>query len=463
MSDSLFSEFEGVSYDRWKQQAIKDLKGKDFDQTLVWRSLEGLDIQPYYEHSFTENQALDQIHSAQTKAKLGWQNREVVLVTDAKAANQQALAALQSGASALLFDLSRQPLANVSLTHLLDKIKLSEYPVYFRLNHQTVELVNALSKVIGYHPKGGLYDDPLAQWMTDGNWHEDTWTQLAVALRQTTEWTSFGVVGIEGNVFHDAGASAAEEMAFALASGITVIDHLSHEGLKPSEIAPKLEFRLAVGTDYFVEIAKLRAFRYLWGRIAQAWGFEPSVSLYASSSWFYTAAATPYTNMLRGTTEAMSAVVGGCDALSILPYDAAYGHGSEFSRRIARNISLILRDESYLDKTLDPAAGSYYLDQLTLQLSQKAWRLLEQVEAYGGLIPAFEQGFVQSQIKQTRETRLAQLQRGGSVMVGVNKFRHDDAPLPSPTEAVPNAHQAAPRVELLPSVRLSAALENTDS
>jgi methylmalonyl-CoA mutase len=460
MNDSLFGDFQGVSFEQWKQQAIKDLKGKDFEESLVWHTLEGVAVAPYYSSEGADNQALEAIRLAQYKAKSGWENREILPATDAKWANQQGVEALKNGADALLFDLSRQPLANISVKHLLDKIKLAEHPVYFKLNHQTVELSNTLLSILGYYPKGGIYDDPIAQWMTDGDWHEDAWTQLAVALRSTAHWPHFKVVGIDGSVFHQAGASVVQEIAFTLASAITHLDKLSDEGLAPHDVANKMELRLSVGTDYFIEIAKIRALRYLWLRIAQEWGFEVPAAVYATSSLYNTAAVSPYTNMLRATTEAMSAVVGGCNALSVLPYDAAFGDGSEFSRRIARNVPLVLREESYLDKTLDPAAGSYYLEQLTLMLAEQSWALLGAVEEQGGLIAAFEQNFVQTHIRQAHDAKLQRLHSGVGVMVGVNKFRHDDTNTPSVADNPPPPLGKA-AIELLPSLRLSAELERT--
>ncbi|MFN4147002.1 MAG: methylmalonyl-CoA mutase family protein, partial [Runella sp.] len=197
---------------------------------------------------------------------------------------------------------------------------------------------------------------------------------------------------------------------------------------KVEEILPKMYFSVSIGTNYFMEIAKLRALRFLWRRIANQWTQEvPYTPIHAFTSTFYDAALTPNTNMLRATTEAMSAVVGGGDLLSVHAYDFVFQTPDDFSERIARNISLLLKEESYLGKTSDPAAGSYYIENLTAQLVEKAWGLFLEVESKGGVMAAFEQNFIQEQIENTFQKRLAALQSNERIMVGVNKFQFDQA------------------------------------
>lgn len=463
MNFSLFDSFEPSSYEQWKQQAIKDLKGKDFEQTLLWDTIEGFSVQPYFDSENIESLIVEKVQQAQGRnvqwQKGGWSVREKVLILDEKKANIQAIQSIQAGADVITFVLDNRSLASISLVKLLDKIKLSETPVYFKVYHQSVELVNTLKKIIGYHPKGGIVDDTLAQWMQNGDWHEDCWTQKAVAIRQTSEWTNFKVLTISSHHFHNAGANATQELAFLLASVVTYLDKLSDEGLTIEEIVSNIELSVSVGTDYFMEIAKLRTLRYLMGSILQSFGYQVSnVSIHASTSTYYDAAITPYTNMLRATTEAMSAALGGCDALSVHAYDATFSESSDFAQRIARNVSAVLKEESYLDKAIDPAAGSYYVENLTLQLAQNAWTLFQEVEKMGGIVEAFKQNFVQDQIQKTSELRQANTESGKSIMVGVNKFRFDEEPFQKniPDELI---SFEKPAFKLLKNIRLSESFE----
>lgn len=463
MTQSLFDSFEPSSYEQWKQQAIKDLKGKNFEQTLLWSTIEGFSVEPYYDSEVLENLIVEKIQQVQNKnVQLpigGWSIREDVWVENEKIANNQAIQAIEGGADAITFGLDGRSLATVNLVKLLDKIKLSETSTYFKLNHQTVELINSLKKIIGYYPKGGVVDDTLAQWMQNGDWHEDCWTQKAVAIRQTSEWSNFKVLNISSHHFHNAGANATQELAFLLASVVTYLDKLSDEGLTIEEIVANTELSVSIGTDYFMEIAKVRALRYLMNNVFQSFDNQCfNVNIHASTSTFYDAAITPYTNMLRATTEAMSAILGGCDSLTIHAYDATFSESSDFARRIARNVSAVLKEESYLDKTIDPAAGSYYVENLTLQLAQNAWALFQEVESRGGIVEAFKQNFVQDAIQKTRENRQANLESGKSVMVGVNKFRFDEEPFekPAPDELV---SFEKPTFKLLKNTRLAEDFE----
>ena len=208
-----------------------------------------------------------------------------------------------------------------------------------------------------------------------------------------------------------------------------------------------------------MEIAKLRALRFLWQRVQMGWGIEPKIAyVHAQTSTFYDAAITPNTNLLRATTEAMSAVIGGCDALTVHAYDSTFRTPDEFSERIARNISILLKEESYLDKTLDPAAGSYFLENLTQQLAEAAWSLFLEVEEKGGLLAAFEQDFIQNKIKQNATETLAALQQGTRVMVGVNKFRVDEE-VPVKYAPTPETVNEAVSFKLLHPQRIAQTFE----
>ncbi|AEI51936.1 methylmalonyl-CoA mutase family protein [Runella slithyformis] len=457
MRSSLFSEFSPTDKNAWTQQVLKDLKGKDFDTTLRWHTPEGFVVEPYYTDEDVPEAPVASMQAAQQK-KVGWLTRPVVVYKNERVTNAEMLSLLQKGADALTLDLRGVSLETVDLMKLLNGLKLSDTPVFFQTNGRTAELVRGLQSFIAYQMKGGAADDGLAEWMTTGHLSETYFDELAALCTAVKDSPHFKTICAGSHVFHNAGANAAQELAFTLASAVTYVDKLTDAGLSAEEAFSKLYFSVSIGTNYFMEIAKLRALRYLWQRVQTSWGGEPkTVYLHAQTSTYYDAAITPNTNFLRATTESMSAVIGGCDALTVHAYDAVFRQPDEFSERIARNVSVLLKEEGHLDKTLDPAAGSYFLENLTQQVADSAWTLFLEVEAKGGLCAAFEQNFIQDQIEQNAQSTLSALQQGMRVMVGVNKFRVDEEPLKSIVEPKPVA--SAVPYRLLKNQRIAQTFE----
>lgn len=461
MNLPLFSEFSPASKEIWKQQTLKDLKGKDFEATLFWKTAEGIVVEPYYAAEDLVDERFVEIQACQVK-NTGWFNQPQVEVGEEKATNAQLKALLQKGVDALTLDLTKNQ--KIELTKLLDWIKLSETPVFFQTGGREVATVSELLRFIPYQMKGGLADDGLARWTQTGELSATYFEELANCIRHTQTSPQFRTVCVSSHAFHNAGATIAQELAFTLSSAVTYLDKLTDEGLSVEDILLKVYFSLSIGTNYFLEIAKLRALRYLWERISGQFLKEVDTSLrrancyiHAQTSTFYDAATTPNTNMLRATTEAMSAVMGGCDALTVHAYDAVFQESDEFSERIARNISILLKGESYLDKTIDPAAGSYYLENLTLQLADAAWALFLAIEEKGGFMEAIAQNFIQDAIEENFQQMLKALEEGKRVMVGVNKFRFDDGTVVIPPAIDEKPIQSA--FKLLVNHRIAQSFE----
>ena len=433
MNQPLFSDFSPSNKEAWKQQTSKDLKGKDFEQTLFWQTAEGFTLEPYYTAEDLTDPRLEAVRAAQS-AQMGWLNQPLVVFENEPQTNAKTIAALQKGADAILLDLSHCDLTTISFPKLLHGIKLSDVPVVFKTNGQSSQLMAALQNFIPYQMKGGLADDGLARWTQTGQLPNDFFEQVAATLKNAESSPAFRTIGVESHAFHNAGANAVQELACVLGVAVEYLDKLTDLGLSVEQILPKLYFSLSVGTNYFMEIAKQRALRYLWNEVSlrfKVQSLSPTlytlhptpVFLHAQTATFYNAAAAPYTNLLRASTEAMSAVMGGTDALTVLPYNEISGQADEFAERIARNISVLLKEESHLDKTTDPAAGSYYLENLTLQLIDAAWALFLEVENRGGFVVAFEQNFVQDQIEKSFQSQAEAMQTGEAVMVGVNRYQ----------------------------------------
>ncbi|MEZ0539084.1 methylmalonyl-CoA mutase family protein [Fibrella arboris] len=435
--------FAPASLADWHAQVQKDLKDSHVYESLRWASPEGFTVEPYYTDTGIEPQQLAFLQAAQ-KSTPGWLNvpEYTVLPGSEKQLNATLRNALATGADALLLTIPRadspsqsvgtQHPAGVSLPHLLDGIKLSDTPVFFRLGTGVDEplFLHALQQVAPYQLRGGMLSASSTAHPAAGG---SPITSLFDTIGRSNESPNFRVISISSHDFHTAGATATQELAFTLARLTETYSQLLQSGLTVDQLIPKTLLSVSVGTSYFIEMAKLRALRVLVARSYPATTSQ-AVLVHGQTSTFYEATATPYTNLLRATTEAMAAVLGGADALTVRPYDAVLavphpGTSSEFSERIARNVSTLLKAESYLDKVTDPAAGSYYIENLTHQLVEAAWTLYQQVQAMGGFTKAREAGYVQQALDRAYDAKVTAI-RMGRVLVGVTKFRHDEAPPP---------------------------------
>lgn len=457
MNLPLFSEFSSADKAAWKQQAVKDLKGKDFNANLQWVTAEGLVVEPYYAAEDLTDRRLSEVQSVQQRP-IGWLNQPVIFYENEKETNAKMKAVLQRGGDALLLDFGTAKVEEIEFSKLFDGIKLSDIAVYFQTNGQETSVLAALQKFIPYQMKGGFAEDGLARWIITGESPDAYFEELLTLIKMTQSSPQFRTVCVSSSPFHNAGANAVQELAFTLASAVTYLDKLTDLGLTAEEVITKLYFSVSVGTNYFMEIAKLRALRYLWEKVSlqftvyslqfsagrgglvgleveqQTENRKPQTAttyIHAQTSTFYSSAITPDSNMLRDTTEAMSAVIGGCNALTVHAYDESLKTPDDFSERIARNISTLLKEEAHLDKAVDPAAGSYYIEHLTLQLVDAAWALFLEVEEKGGLMAAFEENFIQNLIEENFEATLASLQTNKRVMIGVNKFRVEEEVKPN--------------------------------
>ena len=434
MTDNLFQNFQTHTKALWKEQVFKDLKGKDFNDTLLWNVDGNVMIESYYTTEDTAGIPLQSVQAPQNqRVNHSWLYREKLELVSEKECNQLIMNSLQAGANSFLIDNSGVFDRQIEVKELLRNIKLSDTPFFFKVENNALALVNSLQQIAPYQWKGGINHDALALWMCKGIWHENHWSDLGQILRIVQHHPQFKCVIINSHHFHNSGANIGQELAYTLASAIETIDRLSEQNFTLPEIVQKIEFSISIGTNYFAEIAKIRALKMLWFQILRdGYGMAineiPPIYVHCETSSFYNATVTPHTNMLRATTEAMSAIIGGCDALSIRAYDETFQESDDFSRRIARNISIILKEESYFDKVIDPSAGSYFIENLTFKIAQEAMKLLQDVENQGGIMEAFQKNFIQNEIKKNFEGKENDLISGKSTMVGVNKFRYDEVP-----------------------------------
>lgn len=415
--ESLFaSQFPAANVSDWRQQVEKELKAPPYE-SLRWPTPDGFTLEPYYTAEDLAQLPLAAIQVAQ-KQTPGWLNTPERVISAEKTDNIALRDSLSRGADALVLMLPKK----LDLAQLLNNIKLSDTPVFFRFDSQSginaTDFIRTLKTIAPYQLKGGLLTNT-------GNTAEVT--------RLTADSPQFRTICASSHVFHNAGATATQELAFTLAALADSYDTLTNAGLTIDKLIPKTLFSISVGISYFYEIAKLRALRVLFQRFFSAYDLSPPGGpvtthnlplIHAQTSTFYDSTATPYTNLLRASTEAMAAVIGGCDVLTIHPYDTVLGQSTDpaFSERIARNVSVLLKDESYLDKVADPSAGSYYIENLTHELIESSWALFLDVEKRGGLAKA--NGFVSAKIEQSYRAGVEAV-RNGKVLVGVTKYRLD--------------------------------------
>ncbi len=432
MKKQLFNNFNSHSNEKWQQQVINDLKGKDFDETLNFIFEENIKIKSYYDPEDLNGKPLNYIQQSQIQGTTkSWNYREIIRYKSEKETNLLIISLLEAGADCFLVDFNGVFEMEFEVKKLLRNIKISDTHFFFKVENNALNLVKELQIIAPYHWKGGLFNDILGRYFSTGIYDIGQWETMGQILGIVQNFSSFKTLIINGNIFHNSGANVAQELAYTLASAIETIDKISEQNIRLPVIVQKLEFSISIGTNYFVEIAKIRALKFLWTKILmQGYGLEaqniPVISVHCVTSSFYEATVTPHTNMLRATTEAMSAIIGGCAALSVRAYDETFQESDEFSRRIARNISTILKEESYFDKVIDPSAGSYFIENLTFKIAEEAFQLLQNVEHRGGIVEAFKKNFIQNEIKANFEAKQDSLLKNESVMIGVNKFRHDE-------------------------------------
>jgi methylmalonyl-CoA mutase len=436
----LFSDFPPVSTEAWEAKINADLKGKDYERALVWRTYEGINVRPYYRRENLEglgylNALPGEFPFVRGNKKTGndWFIRQDIFVKDFAEANKKALNILGKGVNSLgfYFDCNTK-ITNDDLAVLLKDICLEAAEINFvcQCDNCNCALPFAEYVLAGNEDKtqiiGSAPLDPIGSFVLKGKLKTGAFDELKAAIEKTSELPQFRVIGVHGKFFANSGASIVQELAFALAQGVEYLTRLTDTGLSADEVAQNIKFNFGIGNNYFMEIAKLRTARLLWAQIVKS--FDPksdeSAKLIAHSETnsynktFY----DPYVNMLRTQTEAMSAVLGGADSITVLPFNAIFGDTTEFSERIARNQQILLKEEAHLDKIADPGAGSYYIENLTASLAEHAWNLFLQVQDKGGFVQAFKDGFIQNEIKAMAAKRDSNVALRRENLLGVNQF-----------------------------------------
>ena len=423
----LFEQFPPVTKQEWMDKIDADLKGADFNERLVWNTGEGFNIMSFYtREDLKDLNHLDGflplvLRRDVTAADPGkttqnipssWLIRQNIKVSDYSAANKKALSILKKGIDSLGFIIEDPESINEkNFTVLLDGINPETSEINFLSNGKAKEIISLLIKICEKKGidistlRGAVEADPLGRLMLNGTLCipvEAGFDYLASLTKETAVLPHYRNIHINGSNLTNAGSGSVKELGLSLSMAVEYLSQLTGRGISADEAASKIRFSFGIGSDYFMEMAKLRAARILWSIVADAYQAEDNNSfrmeIHSVTKLWNDTVSDPYINMLRTQTEAMSAVLGGTDSLTVNPFDAGYTVPDEFSERIARNQQLILKEEAWFDKVADPSAGSYYIENLTALLAENSWKLFLAIENMGGFISALDSGFVREKI-----------------------------------------------------------------
>lgn len=410
MSKSLFKQFPEVSSKEWKQKIQVDLKGANYNETLIWQTNEGIDVKPFYHRD--EFDELPEISASEATA---FKICQTIFVANVEKSNLKALDVISRGAEAIKFVI---PSEEISIEQLLQNINLSEMPLYFELQFLSSDYVKHIHNYTQPNTSVYITTDIIGKLAASGNWFanlNDDHKQFETIV------TTTNTISINASLYQNSGANTIQQLAYALAHANEYLNHFDEALDKDAKSQLKVVFNVALGSNYFFEIAKLRALRQLWTSLASEYGVNTKCHIFATPSKRNKTIYDYNTNMLRTTTECMSAILGGANTINNLPYDAIYHKDNEFSERIARNQLLILKHESYLDKVNNPADGTYYIESLTSQISEKALDIFKDIEVNGGFLNQLKESTIQRKIKESASKEQAQFEEGKLVLLGTNK------------------------------------------
>lgn len=453
MKQLLFQDFEEVSAKQWKQKIQADLKGADYNEKLITKTLHGIDIKPFYSSEDIEE-------TLKVSNPAHWNICEKIYVTSAEAANTKALQKLQKGTEAIWFILPNKEIDCETLfTNFPEKLS-----VYLHLEFLDSDFVQLIDKALSSKDLNVfLQTDIIGKLARTGNWFDNMNSdheELEKIVQNSRNFES--VISTNLGLYQNAGANIPQQLAYACAQATEYLNHLSELDISEDKKANfKLQFKVSVGSDYFFEISKIRALRWLFESIAKEFGFNTDCHIIAEPTKRTKTLYDYNVNLLRTTTEGMSAILGGADAICNMPYDAIYHKDNEFGDRIARNQLLIMRNESYLDKVGNVAEGTYYIESLTRQLAEKALDIFKDIEKGGGFLKELKSGIIQKKIKESAAEEQEKFNNGELVLIGTNKFENPEDRMQEDIELYPFLKKN-PRKTLLEPIlerRLSEASE----
>ncbi len=436
--EKLFDMFSPVTTEEWKAKITADLKGADFDRKLVWRTNEGFNVQPFYRREDLAGlPAIDTMpgefpYLRGTRDNNDWLVRQAVVGDTPEELNNHALHILNRGVESLGIRMGKNVKA-ADLGVVLKDIDLKKVEINIdccpgcavEVAAELVKLVNAAGAAeefrgsIGYNPFKRLLKHGLA-------FPKDAVAEGKALYDTVKEIKGLRCFAVDSYMLNNAGAYITQELGYALAWGAEWLTMMTEAGLTVDEVACRVKFNMGISSNYFMELAKFRAGRMLWAEIVKA--YNPACDcackmfVHAVTSEFNQTLYDSHVNLLRSMTETMSAALAGVNSIETLPFDRCYKRPDEFSERIARNQQILLRDESHLNKVVDPAGGSYYIENLTASIAAQAWKVFQEVEDNGGFDAMLRKGEIQAKVNESGVKRHLDVARRKESLLGTNQF-----------------------------------------
>ncbi len=435
--ETLFDAFSPVSTEEWKAKITADLKGADFDKKLVWRTNEGFNVQPFYRKEDLEG--LPTIGSLPgefpyvrgTRDNNDWLIRQEVQGATDEELNAHARHILDKGAESLGFTFHHGK-GDADLNVILKDIDLKKVEINITccpgkavsVAEQLVKIIKAAGAENEF--RGSIDYNPFRRLLKHGlPFPKDAAKEGKALYEAVKEVKGLRCFAVDSFMFNNAGAFITQELGYALAWGAEWLSMMTEEGLTADEIANRVKFNMGISSNYFMELAKFRAGRMLWAEIVKAYNAAEEnckMFVHAVTSKFNQTLYDSHVNLLRSMTETMSAALAGVDSLETLPFDLCYKTPDEFSERIARNQQVLLREESHLNKVVDPAGGSYYIETLTASIAEQAWKVFNEVEDNGGFAAMLAKGEIQAKVNESGVKRHLDVARRKENLLGTNQY-----------------------------------------
>lgn len=446
--NNLWKDFDSVSAKQWKQKIQVDLKGADYNDTLVWQSLEGINVKPFYHQDDFEN-LVNPIPGHPSN----WNIAQSVFIDDETIANGLILNAIEKGAEAIILVAEE----TFNITAVFKNFPFTKVAIYCKFSFLSEDFYNQLSSYLSDKNAKVYYSiDLIGNLNKDGNWFHSLEKDHQILENLVSNNSTINSIGVNTSTYQNAGANCVQQLAYGLAHAN---EYLNHFAKTNREI--KLTFTVSVGSNYFFEIAKIRALRLLYATIANLYNCPVNCHILAIPSKRNKTIYDYNVNMLRTTTECMSAILGGADTVANLPYDSIYQKSNEFGERISRNQLLILKAESYFDTVSNASDGSYYIEALTKELAEKALSLFKDIEKNGGFLSQLKEGTIQKKIKESAQKEQSLFDDGKLKLLGTNLQPNPDDKMKENLELYPFV-KTKPRKTLLEPIverRLSENLE----
>ncbi|GAA3774972.1 methylmalonyl-CoA mutase subunit beta [Flavobacterium ginsengiterrae] len=447
MAANLFEDFNPISSKQWKQKIQFELDGADYNQTVIWNSPEDIQVKPFYHSDEFTKSAFVKTQASEFKI---CQN---IFVHDIDKSIKRAINTIERGAESLRFTIQNE---NIDVQKLLENLPLENRSVYFHLSFLSIDFVKKLD-AISIQKKAIFYCnlDPIGHIAREGNWFTTSDKNNFETLEKISKQVAnLSLLSIDSGLYQNSGANITQQIAYSLA-------HVNEYLNRFPDYRKPFVFEISVGTNYFFEIAKLRALRMLFKLIATEYNPDLDCHFLVTPTKRNKTIYDYNVNILRTTTECMSAVLGGANAVANLPYDSLYHKDNEFGDRIARNQLLILKHESYFDKVDNPADGSYYIESLTIQLAEKSLALFKDIEANGGFLKLLNDGTIKKKIQESANKEQELFDSKKEILLGTNKYPNKEDKMKHDLELFPFV-KIKPRKTLITPIiekRLAEKLE----